>query len=304
VTEVAGEASLADLLAVFDVQPVDAGSTEYVGTSESRGRNVVEGSQLLGQAMVAASKALPGRTVRSAHGLFAGAASPASPIEFTVAPVRAGRSFASAVVTIGQGGRACATATVLLDRPEADVIRHDRPDGASADGDGSSGSPVGGPESAYPAAINPVPFRDLRIEGVRDHNSPDEVGPPVLDAWLRYDARPDRDDLRRALLAHYTGDLSIATAMRAHAGIGTALAHQTVSTAVMTIGVTFHDPIDWDGWLRYHHESTFAGAGMAYARGQILTEDGRIIASFTQDSMIRAFAPNSSSTTMAAESRL
>ena len=298
-TEVTGEASLEDLLAVFDVQPVDAGSTQYVGASESRGRNVVEGSQLLGQAMVAASKALPGRTVRSAHGLFAGACSPASPIEFTVAPVRAGRSFASAVVTIGQRGRACATATILLDRPEADVIRHDHPGVVGAVRLGRRA-----PEAAYPAAINPVPFRDLRIEGVRDHNSPDEVGPPVLDAWLRYDALPDRDDLRRALLAHYTGDLSIATAMRAHAGIGTAQAHLTVSTAVMTIGVTFHDPIDWYGWLRYHHESTFAGAGMAYARGQVLTEDGRIIASFTQDSMIRAFAPNAAPAAMAAESRL
>jgi acyl-CoA thioesterase-2 len=296
VTGVTGEASLEDLLAVFDVQPADAGSTQYVGTSESRGRNVVEGSQLLGQAMVAASKALPGRTVRSAHGLFAGAANPAGPIEFTVTPVRAGRSFASAVVTIGQGGRACATATILLDRPEADVIRHDHP--------ASSGPSAGGPEAAYPAAINPVPFRDLRISGVRDHNSPDEVGPPMLDAWLRYDTLPDRDDLRRALLTHYTGDLSIATAMRAHAGIGTAQAHQAISTAVMTIGVTFHDPVGWDGWLRYHHESTFAGAGMAYARGQVLTEDGRIIASFTQDAMIRAFAPNSSSTALSAESRL
>jgi acyl-CoA thioesterase II len=296
VTEVTGEASLSDLLDVFDVRPADSGSTQYVGISESRGRNVVEGSQLLGQAMVAASKALPDRTVRSAHGLFAGACNPASPIEFTVTPVRAGRSFASAVVTIGQGGRACATATILLDRPEADVIRHDRP--------AFSGAPADGPEAAYPAAINPVPFRDLRIESVRDHNSPGEVGPPVLEAWLRYDEVPDRDDLRRALLTHYTGDLSIATAMRAHEGIGTAQAHHTVSTAVMTIGVTFHDPIGWDGWLRYHHESTFAGAGMAYARGQVLTEDGRIIASFTQDSMIRAFAPNASTTAMAAESRL
>jgi acyl-CoA thioesterase II len=72
----------------------------------------------------------------------------------------------------------------------------------------------------------------------------------------------------------------------------------------MTIGVTFHDPVDWDGWLRYHHESRFAGAGMAYARGRVLTEDGRIIASFTQDGMIRAFAPDSSWTAMAAGSRL
>ena len=58
-------------------------------------------------------------------------------------------------------------------------------------------------------------------------------------------------------------------------GIGTAQAHHTVSTAVMGIGVSFHDPVAWDGWIRYHHESTFAGAGMAYARGQVLTADGR-----------------------------
>ena len=101
--EVSGAESLERLLAVFDVAPADAGLTRFIGTSESRGRNVVEGSQLLGQAMVAASKALPGRTVRSAHGLFAAAVNPASPIEFTVTPVRAGRSFASAVVTIGHG---------------------------------------------------------------------------------------------------------------------------------------------------------------------------------------------------------
>jgi hypothetical protein len=56
--------------------------------------------------------------------------------------------------------------------------------------------------------------------------------------------------------------------------------------------------------LRYHHESTFAGAGMAYARGQVLTEGGRIVASFTQDSMIRAFTPNGASKAITAESRL
>jgi shikimate kinase len=45
---------------------------------------------------------------------------------------------------------------------------------------------------------------------------------PVLDAWLHYDTVPERDDLRRALLAHFTGHLSISTTMRAHPGIGPA----------------------------------------------------------------------------------
>ena len=41
-----------------------------------------------------------------------------------------------------------------------------------------------------------------------------------------------------------------------------------------------------------------------YVRGQVLTEDGRLVASFTQDAMIRAFTPNGSATSVPLESRL
>ena len=283
------ESTLERMLALFDVTPL--GADRFAGESDAgghAGRHVVEGSQILAQAMVAAGKALPGRpagwTVRSAHALFVAVAEPGEPLELGVAMVRAGRSFASAVVTVGQGGRTRATVTVLLDQPQPDVIRHDQ----------WSGAPPAGPEAAYPAEI-PMRGRQLRLEGVSDHGRPDDTGPPVLDAWLRYDLVPGRDDLRRALLAHFTGHLSISAAMRPHPGIGTAQAHHTVSTAVMGIGVSFHDPVTWDGWIRYHHESTFAGAGMAYVRGQVLTADGRLLASFTQDAMIRGLGDSAAS---------
>jgi acyl-CoA thioesterase II len=287
------ESTLERMLAIFDVEPVGPGLTQFAGESDGGGRQVVDGSQILAQSLVAAGKALPGRTVRSAHALFVSAADPASRLEFTVTPLRAGRSFASATVTVTQGDRTCATSTVLLDHPQPDVIRHDR----------WTGPPAAGPETAYPVVM-PVRGRELRIEGVRDYGSPDEVGPPVIDAWLRYDAVPQRDDLRRALLAHFTGHLSISTTMRAHAGIGTSQAHHTLSTAVMGIGVTFHDPVQWDGWIRYHHESAYAGAGMSYVRGQVIAEDGHLVASFTQDAMIRAFEAHGSATSVPVESRL
>jgi acyl-CoA thioesterase-2 len=274
------ESSLEAMISIFDVRPLDSALARFAGDSDGGGRAVVDGSQILAQCLVAASKALPGRTVRCAHAVFVSPASPASPIELAVTPLRAGRSMASAVVCASQDGRACATATVLLDRPQPDVIRHDKPAGPSP----------GGPLAAYPAGL-PMRGRQVRIEGIRDHDSPDEVGPPVLDAWLRYDSVPRRDDLRRALLAHFTGHLSISATMRAHPGIGTSQAHHTVSAAVMAIGVSFHDPVQWDGWIRYHHESTYAGAGMSYVRGQVLTGEGRLMASFTQDAMIRAVEP-------------
>jgi acyl-CoA thioesterase len=185
------------------------------------------------------------------------------------------------------------TCTVLLDSPQPDLIRHDR----------WTRRPVGGPEAAHPISM-PMQGRQVRAEGVRDINDPDEVGPPVVDAWLRYDAVPERDDLRRALIAHFTGPLSISTTMRPHAGVGTAQSHHTISTAPMAIGLTFHEPLEWSGWIRYHHESTFAGAGMGYVRGQVLTEDGRLIASFTQDAMIRALVPDGAAAAKPAETRL
>jgi acyl-CoA thioesterase II len=287
------EPTLERMITIFDVEPLDPALTRFTGNSDGGGRQVVDGSQILAQSLVAAGKALPGRTVRCAHALFVSAADPASQLEFIVTPVRAGRSFASATVTVRQGDRTCATSTVLLDHPQPDVIRHDR----------WAGPPVAGPEAAYPAAM-PMRGRQLRIEEVREHNSPDEVGPPIMDAWLRYDTVPQRDDLRRALLAHFTGHLSISATMRAHPGIGTSQAHHTVSTAVMAIGVSFHDPVQWDGWIRYHHDSTYVGAGMSYVRGQVLTEDGRLVASFAQDAMIRAFAPQGPATSVPVESRL
>ena len=92
--------------------------------------------------------------------------------------------------------------------------------------------------------------------------------------------------------------------MRAHPGIGTSQAHHTLSTAVMAIGVSFHDPVKWDGWIRYHHDSTYVGAGMSYVRGQVVTADGRLLASFTQDAMIRAFEPDGRAASVPVGSRL
>ena len=85
-----------------------------------------------------------------------------------------------------------------------------------------------------------------------------------------------------------------------------ALADDTLALAQpMAIAVHFHEPAEWDGWIRYHHESTHAGAGMSHVCGQVLTEDGRLIASFTQDAMIRAFEPrDSSALSLPTEARL
>ncbi|NUP27940.1 MAG: thioesterase family protein [Nocardia sp.] len=270
---------MARMAEIFDVRVDPAESAHFTGASDGGSRRVVDGSQILGQSIVAATRALPGRTARTAHALFVSAADPDIPLDFTVTPIRSGRSFASATVTVRQGAKVRTSCTVLLDSPQPDLVRRDR----------AAGLPVAGPETAGPEGSLALPGREVRIIDCADINDPDEVGPPVVDAWLRYDEVPAADEIRRAVLAHFTGHLGISTALRPHAGLGTAQAHHTLSTAPMGIGITFHDPVRWDGWLRYHHEATFVGAGTAHIRGQISTGAGTLIASFTQDAMIRAF---------------
>ena len=265
------------LLDLFDVEP--DGQDRFLAQTGPAGedeRQVVEGTQVLAQAIVAAAKRFPDKSVRSAHAVFARAVMVgAGPVELEVDVVAEGRSTATAVITAKQNGKRCITVTVLADVPTADVIRHHlpRPD-------------VAGPADANVSEM-PMVGRELRLVDVVDVNSPDEVGPPELHAWLHYDPIPSRDDLAKALIAYFTGHLGISTTMRAHAGIGTAQAHLTVSTAPMTVSVSFHEPFAWDGWILYSHESTQVGAGMSYVRGTVHTEAGELIASFAQDALIR-----------------
>jgi acyl-CoA thioesterase II len=270
--------SLSRMLQIFDVEPT--GDGRFTGVSDGGGRRVVDGSQLLAQAIVAASKTFPDHTTRSAHAVFLRVADDEHPLEFEADVVHSGRTFASAVVSVLQGGRRVASVTVLMDVEHPDVIRH-----------GAAMPSVGSPTESFPGSM-PMEGRELRLDGVRDPNDPDELGPPVLDAWLRYSPVPEEPALAKALIAHFTGHLSISTTMRAHRGIGTSTAHDSLSTGVMAISVTFHEPVLWDGWLLYHHESVQVGSGMSFVRGQVFTEEGELLASFSQDGMIRAFTPD------------
>lgn len=265
------------LLDLFDVQPSGQDTfTADTGPAGEDARQVVEGTQVLAQSIVAAAKRFPDKSVRSVYAVFARAVMVgAGPVDIDIDVVSEGRSTATAVVTAKQNGKRCITTTVLADVPTGDVIRHHLPR----------------PEVAPPgeAHVSPMPMvgRELRLVDVEDVNSPEEVGPPELFAWLHYDPIPTDDGLAKALVAYFTGHLGISTTMRAHEGIGTSQAHLTVSTAPMTVTVSFHEPVRWDGWLLYTHESTQVGAGMSYVRGAVHTEEGELIASFAQDALIR-----------------
>jgi len=272
-----------DLIEIIDVRPQGDGRFESVVPCYDWRRPVVEGSQILGQSVVAASRYAAGRRVVSASMVFPRAADARKPYRIDLDEVTSGRTFTALRAEAIQGDRTCGFGTLLLDATAPDVIRHADP-----------APVVAGPYESTPCDMS-VTGRDLRIVDDAYTGDPDApVGPPVLDAWVRFREVPDDPPIHAGLLAQFTGHLSIATALRPHAGIGQDQAHRTLSTAINAISLSLHREVRADRWMRYHHRSTFAGDGMTHSECRVYDEEGDVLASFTVDAMVRAFADPSS----------
>lgn len=270
-----GDAS--DLIDVLNVRPDGDGRFVSV-TRGSEERSVAEGSQMLGQAIVAAGRRFEGRRPVSAHMVFFRVADDTKPLSFSMADLSAGRTFAAVRADVAQAGRMCASGTVLMDASTADLVRHE----------------VEAPDAPRPDECEPfdmaVTGRYVRVaDGAYDGDPDAPTGPPVIDAWVRFDEVPDDPCMHAGLLAQFTGHMSIAAALRPHAGLGQDQAHITLSTGINAIGISFHADVRADRWMLYHHVSTFAGDGMTHSECRVHDEEGRLLASFSVDAMVRRF---------------
>ncbi|HEX3566605.1 MAG TPA: DUF427 domain-containing protein [Acidimicrobiales bacterium] len=266
----------ADLIQLIDVQP--NGPDRFVGPPyRDKTRNVVEGGQFLAQAIVAASKTMPEQQVTSAFMTFPKAASFDDPIDITVEKLRAGRTFSTLAIRAEQNGELCSPGLVLMDAgaPDTIVDQVAMPD-------------VPGPYESEPYDMK-VLGRDLRIVDGAYSPDPNRDGPPVIYAWMRFDEAPSEQYLQRALVAQATTHWTIGAAMRPHHGFGEADAHVTMSTGIMSVGIAFHDDAPVTEWFLYANPAIWSGHGLAQGQGQVFSQDGRLMASYTVQAMIRRF---------------
>ena len=265
-----------DLLRLIDAQPSGAGRFTAPGYHE-RSRNVVEGGQLLGQALVAASKTVPDQQLVSAYATFPKAATFDDAIELSVEPLRLGRTFSSLSVRGEQADQLVCPVLVLTGADTDDVIR-----------DTTAMPEVAGPDDSEPYEMR-VTGRAVRIVEGAYSPDPDRVGPPELYAWLRFRDDPAELCLRRALLAQAATHWTVAAAMRPHHGVGEADAHVTLSTGIMSVAIAFHDDAPLDRWVLYANRATWSGRGLCQGEGRIFSQDGRLLASYSVQAMVRQF---------------
>jgi acyl-CoA thioesterase II len=262
----------------------------YAGKPEHEGseivRNVVFGGQILAQMIIAAYlDRQVGRTdskeVKSIHAIFARAGDYNAPIQYEVDRMHDGRTMGSDTVTFSQGGRIMSRGLILWSAPEPDLIRHTAEVEMPA---------VVGPEHpgnrpdgrVFPGSTAFI------VEGINTWSDEQEIRPPLQDVWTRYPetyAQP----VNQAILSWATDGFLIGTSMLPHEGYHEGLAHKKISTGVVSHTLNFHDRFEANEWLLLANESIWAGRGRTHGRCTIWTEDGRLVATYTQDSLVRAF---------------
>lgn len=262
----------------------------FRGESRDIGTRYVFGGQVLGQALTAAQQTVDGdRNAHSLHAYFLRAGDIDKPIIYSVERTRDGGSFSVRRVTAIQHGQAIFNfaASFQVDEPG---VEHQLPMPSVPKAEDIEPPPPLPAEVL--AKLPPKLQRWFGLEGPfefrhvypRDDLNPPKR-PPFQQVWFRLARRiDDNPALHRALLAYSSDFHLIGTAMLPH---GISFLQRNVQVASLDHAMWFHRPFRVDEWLLYSCDSPSAQGGRGLARGTVYAEDGRLIASTTQEGLIR-----------------
>lgn len=278
--------ALEDLIDVL--RPTQTDENTYQG----RTANSTYGGHFLGQATaVALATVNDNRFIHSFHAYFLRGLRPGEAIEYVVDRVRDGRRFCTRRVTAIQSGK---SAFEMIASFTFDEIGETIQPSGPADFDEL---PL--PESLptfheLMSAQDPLPFSAdwaLREHGVdvRVVNAPwSPEGPSVDDGirmWIRADGNvPDDSGLHSAMLA-YQSDESIADNVLVPFGL--TWSSPEMFFVSLDHAMWFHRPIDMNQWHFVEQQPVTAGHGRGVASGYVWSQDRQLIASFTQEALMR-----------------
>lgn len=264
-----------DLLACLDLDgpgPApdgDSGAARLTGRNQRLTYHRLFGGQLLAQFVRAAAAVCPDKTVKSLHALFPRAGRSDDPVRYDVERHHEGGTFATVTVTARQEPGVIATASVSLHAAEDGADRQSVP----------GVPPVPGAE--HEVKLDLLPW-ETRSTAELDAAA---AGPPEYELWMR---TPAVDAELAPALAAYATDLTlIGTALRPLDGVSQNDAGTAFTSAVTSHSVWFHRPFRTDDWLLLRQHSPILAHGRCFGRGDLLTADGSLVASYAQEALLR-----------------
>ncbi|MEM8973317.1 MAG: acyl-CoA thioesterase II [Pseudomonadota bacterium] len=280
--------ALEELISLLDLEQLEINL--FRGQSPQIGWQRVYGGQVLGQALVAAARTVePERSAHSLHAYFLIGGDPTHPLIYEVERIRDGGSFTTRRVRAIQHGRPIFAMSVSFQKFEEGFNHH-------------SQMPVVPPPEDLP---HEQALRDKIIERLPktmrnywDHERPLEMRPvdssryneqpkaePQQSIWMRANGKlPDDPRLHQCILAYASDFTLLDTALIAH---GKPMFASDVQMASLDHAMWLHRPFRADDWLLYVQDSPSTSGARGFCRGSMYTRDGRLVASTTQEGLMR-----------------
>jgi acyl-CoA thioesterase-2 len=276
-----------DLIGLLDLERIEVNL--FRGQSPDDGMKRVFGGQVIAQALVAAYRTVEKRVCHSLHAYFIRPGDPSVPILYEVDRARDGKSFTTRRVTAIQHGEQIFNLAASFQVPETGFTHQSampavkKPDELKSEDELRHMAKDHIPKEFQKQFARPRPI-ELKPVDPRQMISPQKTE-PKKQMWLR--ARgPVGDDvaLQQCLLA-YASDMGILdTATKPH---GVNWFTGGVQMASLDHAMWFHEPFHIENWLLYAMDSPSASGARGFNRGEVFTEDGKLVASVTQEGLMR-----------------
>ena len=281
-------ASIERLIELLDLERIE--ENIFRGESQDIGSPQVFGGQVLGQALIAASRTVENRDVHSLHAYFLRRGDFEAPIVYEVDRARDGGSFSNRRVIAVQHGEQIFNMTASFQKPE-EGLEH---------------------QTTMPKVPQPEELEDLRdlikpewveklpprMQRMLTRQRPFEVRPvelpyflnnktkePIKHAWIRVKGSIPKDfQLHQALLAYISDYNLLTTAILPH---GTNFMQNRFQMASLDHAMWFHKTCLVNEWMLFAYDSPRSSGARGFATGYIFSQGGILIASMAQEGLMR-----------------
>jgi acyl-CoA thioesterase-2 len=280
-------AAVQDLLAILDLEPLEVNL--FRGRSPKATWQRVFGGQVVGQALVAATRTVEGRSPHSLHAYFLLPGDPKIPIIYDVDRIRDGKSFTTRRVVAIQHGHPIfsMSASFHADEPgfdhQAKMPDVPKPEELPSEAEIRQRALPGMPEPMrrYFERERPIELRPVEFERYLGKKFADGR----FHVWIRAtDALPDDPAIHQCVLAYASDMTLLDSALIPH---GRTIFEKEIMAASLDHALWFHRPFRADDWLLYAQDSPSAQGARGFARGLIFTRDGTLVASVAQEGLVR-----------------
>jgi len=282
---------LSDLIALLKLERIE--DNIFRGDSRDIGSPQVFGGQVLGQALSAAQHTVEGRVAHSLHAYFLRRGDVHAPIIYDVDRARDGGSFSNRRVVAIQHGRPILNLAASFQTPENGLEHEDKmpevppPDGLKDLTEVAADVLENVPMKLRRFMTDKRPFEFRPIDPVSLDSR--KKLPPKKQVWIRaVDRLPDDLALHQNLLAYVSDFELLATSTLPH---GLSMTRGGVIMASLDHALWFHRDFRIDDWLLYSMDSPNASGARGFARGQLFTESGSLVASTSQEGLVRIIDP-------------